>query len=121
MRRGDALVVAVVPFPNILGHLNPRLAVLALTERLTMGFPGQLVFVRKIEQLKRALRSASWRDIAVRLLVSISNGSYKTVHPGQANSHMGQFAGHNQTVVTDQSLARSQNPLLSVSCQGDVG
>lgn len=51
VRRRDALVVAVVPFPNVLGDLDIGLALLTLTERLTVSFPWQLILGDKVEQL----------------------------------------------------------------------
>ena len=62
--RGDALVLAIVPLPNILGDFHLGVASCPLAERLAMGFPGQLVFVDDVEQLQGALGAAPRRDIA---------------------------------------------------------
>jgi hypothetical protein len=58
--RGNSLIVAIVPFADVLGDFDPGLARQAFTGLLAMGFPGQLILEFQVEQLQGALGSPSW-------------------------------------------------------------
>ena len=50
MRRGDALVVAIVPLTDVLGDLDPGCALPALAEWLAVCCPWQLILAGQVEQ-----------------------------------------------------------------------
>ena len=66
LRTCNALVVAVVPFTDILGDLNAGLAVEPCrTGLFTPLIPGQRVFNSEVEELEGSLCSLSWGYVSV--------------------------------------------------------
>jgi len=82
VRRRDPLIVAVVPFSNVLGDFDLGFALQAFTERLAVCFPWQLILVGEIEQLQGTLGPAPWRYIAViQSMISSSGSARSASHP----------------------------------------
>ena len=63
---GDALIVAIVPLPNVLGDLDPGITLHAGAVRLrAVSVPWQRPLDAEVQQLKGLLGSLSGRNIAV--------------------------------------------------------
>jgi hypothetical protein len=63
--RRDALVIAIIPFPDVFGDLNLSLAFQTVLCTGAMGIPGQLLLQSEVEQLKGPLGSLARRNITV--------------------------------------------------------
>ena len=63
---GDAFIVSVIPLPDVLGDLDPGIALHAGAVRLgAVGVPWQRSLDAEVQQLKGLLGSLSGRNIAV--------------------------------------------------------